>query len=74
MTHQNDDCTFPCALKFQIQVFTLLLSRRRELAYETVLLGDFPGGPMIQNTSPSSAGGVGSIPDWRAKILHAWRP
>ena len=29
---------------------------------------DFPGGPEVQ-TSPSNAGGVGSIPDWGTKIL-----
>ena len=31
---------------------------------------DFSGGPMVK-TSPSNAGGVGSIPAWRAKIPHA---
>ena len=34
---------------------------------------DFPGGPVVK-TSPSSAGGVGSIPDRGAKIPHAPRP
>ena len=36
-------------------------------------LGDFPGGPVVK-TSPSSAGGAGSIPGRGAEIPHAWRP
>ena len=35
--------------------------------------GDFPGGPVVK-TSPSNAGGVGSIPVRGAKILHASQP
>ena len=31
---------------------------------------DFPGGPVVK-TSPSSAGGAGSIPGRGAKIAHA---
>ena len=31
---------------------------------------DFPSGPMVKNPS-SNAGDVGSIPDWKTKILHA---
>ena len=31
---------------------------------------DFPGGPMVK-TSPSNAGGAGSIPGQGAKIPHA---
>ena len=34
---------------------------------------DFPGSPVV-NTSPSSAGGSGSIPGQGAKIPHASRP
>ena len=34
---------------------------------------DFPGGPGVK-TSPSNAGGVGSIPGWGTKISLAWRP
>ena len=34
---------------------------------------DFPGGPVVK-TSPSNAGGVGSIPGRGAKIPHASRP
>ena len=34
---------------------------------------DFPGGPVVE-TSPSNAGGVGSIPGWGTKIPHASRP
>ena len=31
---------------------------------------DFPGGPVVK-TSPSNAGGAGSIRDWEARIPHA---
>ena len=31
---------------------------------------DFPGGPVVK-TSPSSAGGAGSIPGWGAELPHA---
>ena len=34
---------------------------------------DFPGGPVVK-TSPSSAGGAGSIPGQGAKIPHASQP
>ena len=34
---------------------------------------DFPGGPVVK-TSPSNAGGAGSIPGWGAKIPHASWP
>ena len=34
---------------------------------------DFPGGPVVK-TSPSNAGGEGSIPGWGAKIPHASWP
>ena len=34
---------------------------------------DFPGGPVVK-TSPSNAGGVGSIPGRGAKIPRASRP
>ena len=36
-------------------------------------LGDFPDGPVVK-TSPSNAGGVGSIPGQGAKIPHASGP
>jgi len=36
-------------------------------------VGDFPGGPVVK-TSPSNAGGAGSIPSQGAKISHASRP
>ena len=36
-------------------------------------LWDFPGGPVVK-TSPSNAGGVGSIPGQGAKIPHASGP
>ena len=32
--------------------------------------GDTPGGPVVK-TSPSIAGGMGSIPEWGARIPHA---
>ena len=35
--------------------------------------GDFPGGPVVK-TLPSSAVGMGSIPDRGAKIPHASWP
>ena len=34
---------------------------------------DFPGSPVVK-TSPSNAGGAGSIPGQGAKIPHASRP
>jgi len=34
---------------------------------------DFPGGPVVK-TSPSNAGGTGSIPNWGDKIPHALLP
>ena len=34
---------------------------------------DFPSGPVVK-TSPSNAGGVGSIPGWGAKIPHTPGP
>ena len=37
------------------------------------MYGDFPGGPVVK-TSPSNAGGVGSIPGQGVKIPHASRP
>ena len=38
-----------------------------------VLTRDFPGGPVVK-TSPSNAGGAGSIPGRQAKIPHASGP
>ena len=35
--------------------------------------GDVPGGSVV-GTSPSWAGGAGSVPDWGAEIVHASRP
>ena len=31
---------------------------------------DCPGGPVVKNL-PANGGGVGPIPDWETKILHA---
>ena len=39
----------------------------------SVYKADLPGSPMVK-TLPSDAGGVGSIPGGRAKILHALGP
>ena len=36
-------------------------------------MGDFPGSPVVE-TSPSSAGGAGSVPDVGAKIPHTSGP
>ena len=52
--------------------------RRREGKFQTLLHGikkcqDIPG-PPVAETSLSSAGAVGSIPDWGAKIPHASQP
>ena len=41
-------------------------------AYE-VLMWDFPGGSVVKS-SPSSAGGVGSVPGQGTKIPHASWP
>ena len=38
-----------------------------------LLLGNFPGIPVVK-TSPSSSGSVGSFPDQEARILHALWP
>ena len=32
---------------------------------------DLPGGPLVR--TPSTASGMGSIPDWGTRILHATR-
>ena len=45
----------------------------RERRFKVIRFRDFPGGPVVE-TSPSNAGGVGSIPGWGAKIPHASWP
>ena len=45
----------------------------RILEFNNVLSRDFPGGPVVK-TSPSSAGGAGSLPGQGAKIPHASWP
>ena len=45
-----------------------ILTRRSEILWTQ----DFPASPALK-TSPSSAGGVGSIPGWEAEIPHASR-
>ena len=47
--------------------------KRSALVYRKGYHGDFPGGPVVK-TLPSSAEGVGLIPDWEDKIPHASRP
>ena len=45
---------------------------RNDVRKESVA-GDFPGGPVVK-TSPSNAGGAGSIPGRGAKIPHVLQP
>ena len=40
---------------------------------KTMVLGDFPGGPVVK-TWPSNAGGVGSVPGQGLKIPYALQP
>ena len=42
----------------------------QSLNYTFKISGDFPGSPVVK-TSPSNAGGAGSIPGRGAKIPHA---
>ena len=44
-----------------------------EIRDESNKYWDCPGGPVFK-TLPSSVGGVGLIPDWGSKILHALCP
>jgi len=41
--------------------------------HSKIMVRSFPGCSVVK-TSPSNAGGVGSIPGWGAKIPHALRP
>ena len=52
---------------FSFWIFNLFLMDK------TVMIQDFPGGPVVK-TLPSNAGGAGSIPGWGAKIPHASWP
>ena len=45
----------------------------RRIKLKTCITRDFPAGPMVK-TSPSNAGGAGSIPGQGAKIPHALGP
>ena len=51
----------------------LFPSRQFDVVIKSMESWDFPGNPVVK-TSPSNAGGAGSIPGWGTKILHApWR-
>jgi len=45
----------------------------RDVFIKIVILGDFPGGPVVETLS-SNAGIMGSNPGYRAKIPHALQP
>ena len=47
--------------------------REREGNTQKCLMRDYPGGPLIK-TSPSKAGGAGSISGQRTRIPHASQP
>ena len=49
------------------------LSYGESIHITTGAFRDFPGGSAVE-TSPSCAGGAGSIPDWGADIQHVLRP
>ena len=51
---------------FQINV----IKRRLQINKQREDCRDLPGGSVVK-TSPSKAGGVGSIPGWGTKIPHA---
>ena len=42
--------------------------------YIKMFFRDFPGSPVVRRTSPSNAGGAGSVPGRGAKIPHASGP
>ena len=48
-----------------------LLHNKRENGIENWMHRDFPGCPVIK-TLPSNAGGGDLIPDWGAKMPHAF--
>ena len=48
----------------------LITLMRLSPSINSPMYGDFPGGPVVK-TSPSKAGGVGSIPGHGANIPHA---
>ena len=50
-----------------------IYNKGRNNIFKFQLIWDFPDGPVVK-TSPSSAGGAGSIPGRGAKIPHAWWP
>ena len=51
----------------------LITLMRLSPSINSPMYGDFPGGPVVK-TSPSKAGGVGSIPGQGFKIPHASWP
>ena len=50
-----------------------LLSMTINAHHSKIIVRNFSGGPVVK-TSPSNAGGAGSIPGWGAKIPHASWP
>ena len=55
------------------QTYKLIHSKGNHKQNEKTAYRDFPGSSVV-NTSPTNAGGVGSIPGRGAKIPHASRP
>ena len=51
----------------------LFPSRQFDVVIKSMESWDFPGNPVVK-TSPSNAGGAGSIPGLGAKIPHALGP
>ena len=60
----RDLLSMPCVCTYSSTPFLRWFLHQERLSW------DFPGGPAVR-TSPSSAGGVGSIPGGRAKVPHA---
>ena len=50
-----------------------LLSMTINAHHPKIIVRNFSGGPVVK-TSPSNAGGAGSIPGWGAKIPHTLGP
>ena len=56
-------------LKIKVELYHLLRIFI-EAGFNKNYSRDFPGGPVVK-TSPSNAGGAGSIPGWGAKVPYA---
>ena len=46
------------------------INKTTKVGIENDRLGDFPGGPVVQN-APSNTGDIGLIPGWGTNIPHA---